>query len=418
MVRWIWQNGLVLGTVRYLRLFLRWLLVWLNYLLQRAGRSLRVSSRFLLLLIRPRDPNNLFVIGSEASYRAPELSVFGKDYTEEAQDRPTLLWASSASAEPEEASGAKALSLWTGERSSTHEDALVGSSAANRRFAYLDLLAAQIKRLTSADMHELDALVHRLARKWLDMDQSFEHLPRRNRLDVGKTLRYNIPRYAGKILNFRWATKERPVPQLSKPARILVVGDVSHSMVHYVSVVLYYFHMLNFRFVVDSYVFSEQATHATPYLNGLGTFDEKVRRLVAGAKSWNAGTRFGSALEEIAEHAFVDEHTHVIIATDGKVSLKGDEVNKIDHCMTQLKQRAKQVVFLTPSVDFSDGAAGKAEPQRLGSFKYDFFDIPIYSMGPPLWYGTLGQYADRLYLVRTVQDLIDMTDDLIFASQG
>jgi uncharacterized protein with von Willebrand factor type A (vWA) domain len=47
-----------------------------------------------------------------------------------------------------------------------------------------------------------------------------------------------------------------------------------------------------------------------------------VQRLVAGANSWNAGTRFGTALKEIAETATVDEHTYVIIATDGKVSLQ------------------------------------------------------------------------------------------------
>ncbi|HLN59983.1 MAG TPA: VWA domain-containing protein, partial [Symbiobacteriaceae bacterium] len=241
--------------------------------------------------------------------------------------------------------------------------------------------------------------------------------PRRNRLDIGQTLRYNIPRYAGRILNFKWATKERPVPKLAKPAKLLVIGDVSHSMVHYVSVVLYFFHKLNFYFTIDSYVFSDKATHSAPFLNGLGTFEEKVQRLIAGAKSWNAGTRFGSALEEISQLASIDEYTYVIIATDGKVSLQGEEAAKIERYMVELRRRAKQVIFLTPSAEFSDGAAGKTKPQLLGSFKYDFFDIPIFHMGPPLWYGILGEYASRLYLIRTVQDLIDMTDDLILTSR-
>ena len=70
--------------------------------------------------------------------------------------------------------------------------------------------------------------------------------------------------------------------------------------------------------MVESYVFSERATHSTPFLNGLGTFEEKVQRLIQGAKSWNAGTRFGSALEEIADTASVDENTYVLIATDGE----------------------------------------------------------------------------------------------------
>jgi uncharacterized protein with von Willebrand factor type A (vWA) domain len=278
------------------------------------------------------------------------------------------------------------------------------------------VLAAQVKKLNPKQIEQLDEMIERLARKWLDIDERFEAVPRRNKLDVGGTLRYNIPRYAGRILNFKWATKERPTPQLAKPARILVIGDVSHSMVHYVSVVLYYLHKLTFHFLIDSYVFSERATHSAPFLNGLGTFAEKVQRLVAGANSRNAGTRFGTALEEIAQSALVDENTYVIIATDGKVSLQGNEPNLIERYMKELRRRAKQVIFLTPSAEFSDGATGKVQPEQVGSLKYDFFEIPIFS-GPPVWYGTLGQYADRIYLIRTVQDLIDMTEDLIFTSR-
>lgn len=419
MVRWIWSHRLIGALLRPFRLFLRWLLIWLSYLLKSVTRRLRVGSRFLLMLLRPRDPNNIFIAGNEAAYHAEELGYAAQPSDDPGGKRPTLLWAAAA---PEDRGSSpfqtSAVSLWRGQSPVRAEDAAGGSEAANRRFAYLDVLAAQIKRLSPAEIGELERLLFRLARKWLDVDDVFEWIPRRNRLDVGRTLRYNIPRYAGKILNFKWATKERPIPQQSKPARLLVIGDVSHSMVHYVSVVLYFFHMLNFRFMVDSYVFSETATHSSPYLNGLGTFDEKVKRLVSGAKSWNAGTRFGAALEEISRHAYVDENTYVIIATDGKVSLQGEEPAKIERCMAALRRQAKQVVFLTPSVEFSDGAGGKAPYDRIGSFRYDFHDIPIFSVGPPLWYGTLSQYADRLYLTRTVQDLIDMTEDLILASRG
>ncbi len=420
MVRWLWQNRLVQSLLRFFRLFVRWVLVWLSYLLRKANRSLIVTKRFILFLVRPRDPNNVFVTGLEGSFHTEEMSAGGLGSEDEGGRRTALLWAAQERPliAPDGSFDTSAVSLWKGDQRVSAEDAGPGAVSANRRFAYLDVLAAQIKRLSVTEIKELEALVQRLARKWLDVDETFEWLPRRNRLDVGKTLRYNIPRYAGRILNFKWATKERPIPQLSKPARILVIGDVSHSMVHYVSVTLYFFHMLNFRFVVDSYVFSETSTHSTPYLNGLGTFEEKVQRLVGAAKSWNAGTRFGSALEEISQHAFVDENTYVIIATDGKVSLQADEANKIDRYMHHLRSKAKQVVFVTPSAEFSDGASGKSQPQKLGSFKYDFFDIPIFSMGPPLWYGTLAKYADRLYLVRTVQDLIDMTEDLILATRG
>jgi len=416
LVRWLWQNRLVLAFTRFFRLFGRWLLIWLTYFLRVLRRYTLVTARFFALLIKPRDPNNVFVSGREGSYAAPEFGVSGAEDPSDSQPRQTLLWAASGAA------GAPldtdAISLWRGGRRVTAQEAGSGAAAANRRFAYLDVLAAQLKKISGPQIRELESLVQRLARKWLDIDDVFEQVPRRNKLDVGATLRYNIPRYAGKILNFKWATKDLPIPQLSKPARILVIGDVSHSMVHYVSVILYFMHMLNFRFVVDSYIFSENATHSAPFLNGLGTFEEKVQRLVAGAKSWNAGTRFGSALEEIAAQAHVDEYTHVLIATDGKVSLQGQEAEKIERGMKELRARAKQVVFLTPSAEFSEGASGKSKADRLGSFKYEFVEIPIFEMGPPLWYGVLSRYADRLYLVRSVQDLVDMTEDLIMSSRG
>lgn len=421
MVRWVWQNRLVVAVSRFIRLFTRWLLVWLDYLIRLLTRNLRVSQRMTAWLIRPRNPNNLFVAGLEASRHAPEMAVTqlpGTDADGGVEHSP-LLWAASTQKRSEPGVGVdtSGISLWAGSRKNSPDDAAAGAAAANRRFAYLDVLATQIKRLTPADIDELEALIQRLARKWLDVDDSFEWLPRRNRLDIGRTLRHNIPRYAGRILSFHWATKERPIAQMVKPAKILLIGDVSHSMVQYVSILLYFFHKLNFRFAVDSYIFSEKATHSSPFLNGIGTFEEKVQRLIAGAKSWNAGTRFGTALEDIAGTAAVDENTYVIIATDGKVSLLGDEATKIERCMKALRKRARQVIFLTPSTDFSEGASGNVKAERLGSFKFGFTEIPIFGMGPPLWYGVLAEYADRLYLIRTVQDLIEMTDDLILSAR-
>lgn len=420
MVRRLWQNRLVLALGRPFRLFLRWLFIWLDYLARRASRSLRVTGRFVRIMIRPRDPNNLFVEATEASHEANEGAVGPLAEIASGGGEASLLWAGAPGqgSVPEGSPATSSISLWSGAKKTAAEDATSGASAANRRYAYIDVMSSQIRKLNSVDIKLLEELIQRLARKWLDIDEVFEQAPRRNRLDVGRTLRYNIPRYAGAILNFQWAIKEYPLPEPVKPARILVIGDVSHSMVHYVSVVLFFFHSLNFKFVVESFVFSETATHSTPYLNGLGTFEEKVHRLISGAKSWNAGTRFGSALEEIAEQALVDENTYVLIATDGKVSLQHGEAEKIKRYMGELQKRAKQVIFITPSAEFSNPNSGdtKDRQHRLGSLKYNFHEIPIWFVGSPGWYGTLAQYADRLYLIRTVQDLIDMTENLLINS--
>ncbi|WP_374713159.1 VWA domain-containing protein [Symbiobacterium terraclitae] len=416
MVRRLWTNRLTRAVARWLRLFLRWLLVWAGHLLGRGGRALRTAAHVARLLLFSRDPNNLYVVPTEGAHHREEAAAALEEVA--VGERSTsLLWAGAAPRDLSDA-GTSRLTLWRGLTPSSAADSALGADAANRRYAYVDLLASPIRKLSPRDIQLLEELLERLARKWLDIDETFRPWPRRNRLDVGRTLRYNIPRYAGAVLQFRWPVKVIPEPQPARPARILVIGDVSHSMVHYVSILLFFFHNLNFRFVVESYVFSEKATYATPYLNGLGSFESKVQRLMQGARSWNAGTRFGSALAEIAGHAYVDDQTYVLIATDGKVSLKEDEKEKIALYMGELRRRARQVIFITPSAEFSGAASGEGrqKQRRLGTFHYGYHQVPVWHMGSPLWYGTLSRYADRLYLVRTVQDLIDMVENLLINS--
>jgi len=416
VVRRLRTNRLTDALLRWPRLLVRWLLARLGRLKARSRRALRTGVRVARLFLSARDPNNLYVIAGEGAYHQPE-GALALAAVQPGERSATLLWAGTPAPVPEIAVTGR-LTLWGGLAPSSVAESAAGAEAANRRYAYVDLLRSPLRKLSQREIEQLEELVERLARRWLNTDQTFRHWPRRNRLDVARTLRYNIPRYAGTVLQFRWPVKEIPEPEPARPARILVIGDVSHSMVHYVSVLLFFFHSLNFKFSVESYVFSERATYATPYLKGTGSFEAKVQRLMQGARSWDAGTRFGSALAEIAAHARVDDQTYVLIATDGKVSLKEDERRKIELYMGELRRRARQVIFVTPSADFSSGARGEGrqKQRRLGTLIYGCHQVPIWAMGTPHWYGVLGRYADRIYLVRTVQDLLDMVENLLMSS--
>nr|PZN42823.1 MAG: hypothetical protein DIU70_04660 [Bacillota bacterium] len=295
-----------------------------------------------------------------------------------------------------------------------------GIAAVNRHAGREALLATELKRLQVPQIRELDRLIGELARRWLGPGPALRPVERRNRLDLRRTLRANLQRHGGYVLTFRWAVRQRPRPRLQRPARLLVIGDVSHSMCHYVTVVLYFFHMLNFRFEVESYVFSEHATRASPYLSGPGGFSEKVQALAQHARSWNAGTRFGTSLEEILAEAAVDPHTYVVIATDGKVSLSHGEPAKIRRQMERLRRESRMVILLTPEADLARAGRNRAAPVGsgdgrpdgvVGIFKAGLVEIPIFDL-PSVWYEVLGQHADRVYHVRTVQDLVDMVEDL------
>ncbi len=418
-------RAVLAAPVRWLRRLLRWLIACLAQWTRAVRTTGTVSARVVRLLLRPADPNNLFTVTDTGSYDRPE----GERTLELAplvtgERRHTLLMQDGeipASMPPDPLTmhtppPARSLSLTRGSASLDLKRLEEVTRKVNHRFSLAELLHSEIKRLKTGEIRELTSLVQRLAKRWLDLDQEFEAVERRTRLDVPRTLRANLSRYGGHILDFKWATKDLPVPKLSKPARVLVIGDVSHSMYHYVTVALYFFHLLNFRFQVNSYVFSERATRSTEFLNGPGAFEDKVQDLVRHAASWNAGTRFGSSLETILAEAQVDAFTYVVIATDGKVALGHGEYEKIHREMARLQARAKMVVFLTPEASFAQSHGRAAQVHQVGAFKSGLLDIPIFDLGQ-IWYNTLGKYADRVYHVQTVQDLADMCEDLYLASR-
>lgn len=383
---------------RYFTLWLRWLLAWLAHLQRETGLRAQVGVRLVRMSFRPADPNNLFVEPGafEMAERGRQVSLAISEGTETGKRQSNL--------------------VMVGEGRRAHPEVLAQRTTrviatVNRQAAHTDLLATELRRMQLPQIQELTALITLLARRWLDLDQDFAPVERRNRLDVRRTLKENLSRYGGHVLQFRWATHQRPIPKLHKPARILVIGDVSHSMYHYVSVVLYFFHLLNFRFQVESYVFSQHATRSSPYLNGPGTFTEKVQELTQNARSWNAGTRFGTSLEEILAEARIDPYTYVIIATDGKFTLSHGELERIQQNMKILRQRSRMIIFLTPEAGLAERHGQPSGDIVVGSFQSGIIEIPILDLNQ-IWYQTLGQYADRVYHVRTVQDLVNTVEDL------
>lgn len=424
-------RGPLLALGRLVTLFFRWLAAWLAHLSRSTRRRVQVGMRVMGLILHPSDPNNLFTANAGGTYHMAEagrtlhtggpaaggagrgsLLMAGGEATGGATGTPAAQEDGPVGdgAPPEQPPQVLAVSL-RGAAAPNTARVEQGIRQVNYRFSYLETLRTELKKMQPSQISDLNVVINRLARRWLDPDEAFEPVQRRSRLDVRKTLRYNIRRYGGKVLNFRWATKDRPVPRFNKPARILAVGDVSHSMYVYATVSLYFMHMLNFVFQVDSFVFSEKATRSTPFLNGPGTFDEKMKDLIRNARSWNAGTRFGSSLREIVASGQIDPYTYVVICTDGKVALSHGEYELINQYMEWIKRRAKMVVFLTPEAAFANSHGRRVAVDRVGHFESGIVNIPIFDLGQ-IWYNTLGKHADRVYHVRTVQDLVDVCEDL------
>lgn len=410
MVRHLRAGGLKRGRFR------AWLLaLWQAFLrwLARLMPALRAARRALRITLWPQDPNNLFVAEAPpepagAAYHMPHdhgRAVHLETLESEAGSTGGVLV---YAARPE----AMARYAQFAGRAVDDRRIASGTEAANRQHAHWDTMRKEIKSLRDEDMDDLAVLVERLARRWLDVRQQFTQVARRTRLDVQNTLRYNIPRYGGRVLEFRWPVKERLVYQWSDPARLLCVGDVSRSMSLYCSVILYFFHLLSRRFPVESFVFSEEASSSTAVFAGPGKFHEKVRRLAEEAASWDRGTRFGSSLGQILNLAHLDKRTFAIIATDGKVVLHHGEYERLEKNLKELRARVHRVIFVTPSLDLARSHEIKPETKPVGSFQVGLTEIPIYNLSD-LWYSTFARYADEIFYCRTVADLCRMVEFLI-----
>lgn len=53
----------------------------------------------------------------------------------------------------------------------------------------------------------------------------------------------------------------------------------------------------------------------------------------------------------------------------------------------------------------------------MGSLRSGLLELPIYDLRE-IWQGLVARYASRVYRVHTVQDLVDMCEDLYRSTAG
>lgn len=292
-------------------------------------------------------------------------------------------------------------------RARATEHLLSVTAAVNMRATGQDLLYRELARLDPAEAERLRHLAATLTAHWTRPEVGRRLVRRRRELDVPRTIRQNLPRYAGRVLSFVYRQPHVWLPVARRPARLLLIGDVSHSMTGYVGVALYFFHCLHRHFDIDAWIFSSGVTHATPWLDPAMPFADQLRRLAAAAGSWGQGTRLGQALEHIAAAAPVTAQTYVVIMTDGEIMLHEGERERIDRWMRVLAARAARVTVLTPNAELADrGREYTALIDRV-------HDIPIHQVYEwnPRWqlraarYGTLARHVSELALAATIGDL-------------
>jgi hypothetical protein len=111
-------------------------------------------------------------------------------------------------------------------------------------------------------------------------------------LDLRRTLRQNMTRYGGEVIE--WAYRE---PQV-KPRPLVIIADISGSMERYTRLLLHFIFSLTAGLdqPVESFVFSTHLTRITRQLHERDV-DHALREVTRAVSDWSGGTRIGAALK-------------------------------------------------------------------------------------------------------------------------
>lgn len=178
--------------------------------------------------------------------------------------------------------------------------------------------------------------------------------PRHKVVDTRATISQSL--YTAGLL-YKWYYEPGPATdeECSEPVPIVFIGDVSGSMGRYVALVAWLLTALQDVAVVDSYLFSDAPTYATP-LFLYDNFSDQLVALAQGVKSWQYGTRLCLALERIRDDQVVGQHSVVVLCTDGGFSLANGDWERTVESWLSLVREAQSVTILTPSKTFARDA--------------------------------------------------------------
>ncbi|PWI58468.1 VWA domain-containing protein [Sulfoacidibacillus thermotolerans] len=240
-----------------------------------------------------------------------------------------------------------------------------------------------------------------------------QHKQRHKVIDSKRTIRKYLTAPSGMITRFAYRESRSKMLQRGLPMQFLVIGDVSGSMGRYVGVALYLLSSLRSLALVDSYVFSDAVTHASPLLTAQ-TFREQFNELKTHAVSWEYGTRLGTALETILEQASLTKQTMVVLFTDGGFSLEPDEWGKTVVGIQDLCKRVHHLILATPNDHlYREGlaCAGKlwdvqGNPQKAPDRK-DPIEQKIAR------FGLLARYSKEVVLCQSPADVVILVRRLI-----
>ncbi|HXB74396.1 MAG TPA: VWA domain-containing protein [Candidatus Acidoferrales bacterium] len=212
---------------------------------------------------------------------------------------------------------------------------------------YARLKKVDFSEIPQSDQATLDRLAQRLLQQmsWrLSRRSKIAEL--RGRVDLRRTIRGNISRGGDPV---KLCYKDRK----PRPARVVILLDVSGSMSLYSMFLLRFAHALHRHCKrADTFIFSTRLVNIGGMLRARH-LAEAMKAVQACPADWSGGTRIGGSLQEFcARHArLLSRDTAFIILSDGWDT--GDP-EVLARELGSIKSRVRKVIWLNPLLGLKD----------------------------------------------------------------
>lgn len=201
------------------------------------------------------------------------------------------------------------------------------------------ILSEDMQHIARKDLPRAAALIRRMTRQLVArLSRRYRRSKKRWKPDLRATIRSSI-QHGGTPFKLRYKSRRLKKPEL------LLICDVSGSMVRYTTFVLQFIYGINAAVQrIKSFVFSDDLERVTPYLRGQSDIGQSMEKLVRQSGQWGGGTSLAAALQKLMSHYREEIHrnTIVIIVSDTRTIRLQEGVSQLK----KLKSKVREIIWL------------------------------------------------------------------------
>jgi hypothetical protein len=203
------------------------------------------------------------------------------------------------------------------------------------------LLYRDMQSIADEDLPRVTALVNRLSRNLANrISRRYKRSNSKKQPDIRRTVRNNLA-YGGVPLKLAYRSK-----RITRP-RLVVVCDVSASMVRYARFIIQFVYGLSHAVRdIETFIFSEDLERITPYFKGGGGFADTMSKIMAESVQWGKTTNLNSALFALEDdyRYVLTPDTYLIVVSDTKTLQSEQAAWRV----SELRRRVKDIIWLNP----------------------------------------------------------------------